>query len=99
MPLPIAHCLLGASIVAAAHPRGREPKILLAAAVLANAPDGDLVLLWVFGIRGMHRTFSHSVAGALLLTTALLMILGRRQLRAATAFGLAYLSHGLLDMV
>ena len=64
MPLPVAHGLIGASIVAALLPlsRSRIAKPLLLGAVLGISPDLDYALNW-FRISGggWHHGFTHSI--------------------------------------
>jgi len=99
--MPVAHGLVGASLVAAVLPRaGRERewrRALLAGAALANAADLDFSLVFVFGSRGWHRGFTHSLVFALAVFVCLLLALGRRRARVAVGLGLAYASHALLD--
>lgn len=97
MPLPLAHGLLGASVVAAVHPRACNWKPLLFGAILANCPDLDLLLVWGLDMRGLHRGFSHSPIFALLVTIVIWLIVGRKEWRTAMAYGLALLSHTVLD--
>ncbi len=100
MPLPVAHGLLGASLVAAVLPRvnaRRYALALSAGALLANAADLDFGLIFALHSRAWHRAFTHSLAFALLVFVLLLVALGRRRTRAAVAFGLAYASHAVLD--
>jgi membrane-bound metal-dependent hydrolase YbcI (DUF457 family) len=97
MPLPLAHGLVGATIVAAAHPEGGHWKPLLLGAALAISPDLDFALLWGLGMRGVHRTFTHSLVTALVVTAVIWLIVGRKRWRAALAYGPALASHGLLD--
>lgn len=97
--MPIAHGLLGASIVAAVHPRPSRyyGLPLLAGAVLANMPDLDFIIVFVLGSRGWHRTFSHSLLMAAVVGLFFVLVLGRKRWREATAYTLAFASHGLLD--
>lgn len=103
MPLPVAHGLVGASVAAALAPEGwmatrrRRVGVLLAGALLANAPDFDFLLAFALRSRAWHRGFTHSLAFALLSLGLLALWLGRARLREALACGLAYASHGLLD--
>jgi membrane-bound metal-dependent hydrolase YbcI (DUF457 family) len=102
MPMPVAHSLFGASLVAALLPRrvGRARYwrwALVAGAALANAADLDLLLVFAFRSRAWHRGFTHSLAFALAVFICLLLALGRARAREAAAFGLAYASHVLLD--
>lgn len=97
--MPIAHGLLGASIVAAVH---RQPSRycglpLLAGAVLANLPDLDFIIVFIVGSRGWHRTFSHSLLMAAIVGLFFILGLGRNRWREAAAYTLAFASHGLLD--
>jgi inner membrane protein len=100
MPMPIAHSLVGASLVAAVLPREGRVRYwaaLAAGAVLANAADLDFILSFLLRSRGWHRGFTHSLAFALVVFLCLFAALGRRRAREAVAFGLAYASHSLLD--
>lgn len=100
MPLPVAHALLGASLVAAVLPRTsprRYALSLAAGAVLANAADLDFGLVFALGSRAWHRGFTHSLAFALAVGLALLLSLGRRRAAKAAAYALAYASHAPLD--
>ena len=98
MPMPVAHGLVGASLVAAVLPRRPRYWVWLAAgAVLANAADLDFILSFVLRSRGWHRGFTHSLAFALVVALCLLLALGRRRARVGLALGLAYASHALLD--
>jgi len=101
MPLPVAHGLLGASVVAALAPRfsGRRGlrRYLLAGALLANAADLDFLLVFAFQSRAWHRAFTHSLFFGLLVALALVAARGLQRLRASAALGLAYASHALLD--
>ncbi|HEY8563548.1 MAG TPA: metal-dependent hydrolase [Pyrinomonadaceae bacterium] len=99
MPLPIAHGLLGASIVAAIHPNpsARSYLPLLAGVFLANAADFDFGFQVFLGLHGWHRGFTHSIGFALLVTLALAIWFGRNRLRVALAYGFAYASHCVLD--
>lgn len=99
MPLPIAHSLVGASSIVALHPKPANKYYapLLVGVVLANCPDVDFSLVFILHLRAWHRAFTHSLMFALVVGFAIFLILGRRQIRTAVAFGLAFLSHGVLD--
>jgi membrane-bound metal-dependent hydrolase YbcI (DUF457 family) len=101
MPLPIAHGLLGASIVAAVRPEptNRYFMPLFVGAILANAADFDFFLVIALHSKTWHRGFSHSILLALVLCLVFVLALGRRHLRAAIAYGLAFASHAILDYV
>jgi membrane-bound metal-dependent hydrolase YbcI (DUF457 family) len=99
MPLPVAHGLLGASIVASIHPHpsNRYFMPLLVGAFLANAADFDFFIVFALHSRTWHRGFSHSIMLALGVCLILVLSLGLGHIREAIAYGLAFASHGLLD--
>lgn len=100
MPLPIAHGLVGASAAALWRPRERlaaDWYKLALAAFLAVSPDFDFLLVWGWHMRGVHRGFTHSILMAVLVTLLMLGALGLSQMKAALAYGSAFLSHTLLD--
>ena len=102
MPLPVAHGLLGASIVAALHPeptRRFYSVPLFIGALLANAADVDFLLVLVAHSKSWHRGPTHSLIFALLACMLFALLLGKRRLREALAYGLAFASHGILDYV
>jgi membrane-bound metal-dependent hydrolase YbcI (DUF457 family) len=98
--MPVAHGLLGASLVAAVLPRvnpRRYALSLAAGALLANAADLDFGLVFALHSRAWHRGFTHSLAFALVVGLVFFVSLGRTRARRATAYGLAYASHAVLD--
>ena len=100
VPLPIAHGLVGATAVAALYPgplskRGYRP--FLIGALLANAADFDFLLVFIFHSKSWHRGFSHSLGFALLMFLMWTLLLGKRRLQAAIAYGAAFASHAILD--
>jgi membrane-bound metal-dependent hydrolase YbcI (DUF457 family) len=99
VPLPLAHSLVGAGLVAALHPRPFERKSLplFVGAALANCPDLDFAISIATHRRGWHRGFTHSIAFAFAFALCLLAALGWRRRRTAIAYGSAFASHGLLD--
>src|SRR5262245_64121660 len=100
MPMPLAHGLLGASIVAALHPRpcaNRYCLPLLAGTVIANLADLDFLLVFAFHDKTWHRGFSHSLGFSFSVCLLFILALGWRRLKEALAYGLAYTSHCLLD--
>jgi inner membrane protein len=101
MPLPVAHGLLGASIVAALHhrPTKRSCLPLLIGALLANAADLDFFLVLAFHSKTWHRGFTHSLMLALGVCLIFVLYFGRQRLREALVYALAFASHGLLDYV
>lgn len=102
MPLPVAHALVGASVVAAIqHPWASRRTYLqmLIAALLANAADLDFLLVYALGSKTWHRAFTHSFVFSLLVFVLLALCLGRRKLKTAVAYGIAFGSHAVLDFV
>ena len=101
MPLPVAHGLLGASLVAAVHPQPTKRRFipLVVGALLANAADFDFALVFILHSKAWHRGFSHSLPLALVVGLIFVLFLGRRRIRDAIAYGLAFASHGVLDYV
>ncbi len=102
MPLPVAHGLLGASIVAALHPQPTQrfsSVPLFIGALLANAADVDFLLVFVAHSKSWHRGPTHSIVFALLACLFVALLFGKRRLREALAYGLAFASHGILDYV
>jgi membrane-bound metal-dependent hydrolase YbcI (DUF457 family) len=97
MPLPIAHGLLGATLVAAVHPCIDKWKPLFLGVMLANFPDLDILILWGLNLRGIHRSFSHSLVIAIAVTLVIYFFVGRKQFKVTLAYGLAFLSHTVLD--
>ena len=102
MPLPIAHGLVGAGIAAALHKQTgslRYSVAILSGALLANAPDLDFFLVFTLHSRAWHRGFTHSLVFAGFVCLLFVLTLGRRRVRDALAYGLAYASHGILDFL
>ncbi|MBV9958826.1 MAG: metal-dependent hydrolase [Acidobacteria bacterium] len=100
MPLPISHGLVGATVVALWRPRSRvslDWPQLFCGAILAVSPDADFLLVWGFHQRGWHRSFTHSILMAVIITLLMLAMRGLLETRTALAYGTAFLSHGLLD--
>ena len=99
MPLPFAHGLVGAGVVAALHPQParRHFAPLVVGAFLANCADLDFALVALTHDRSYHRGFTHSLAFSLALCVVSLAGFGRARAREAFAYGLAYASHALLD--
>jgi inner membrane protein len=70
---------------------------LLVGAFLANAADLDFFLVFALHSRGWHRGFSHSIMFALVVGLIVTLSSGKRHIREAAAYGLAFASHGVLD--
>jgi membrane-bound metal-dependent hydrolase YbcI (DUF457 family) len=101
MPLPIAHGLVGASLVALIHPSAeiKNWKPLLWGFLLANSPDLDFAFTFLFGWRNFHRGISHSLVFAFFVGALLFVFLRRKNWRIPFAYALAFLSHTLLDFI
>lgn len=101
MSLPIAHGLIGASIVAACQPkqlRGQDWSAILLGAILAVLPDFDYLLILIFGLStSWHRGFSHSIGFGAALGILSYASVNRSQFKKAIILGIAAISHGLLD--
>lgn len=99
MPLPIAHGLIGASLVALVHPTAdiKNWKPLLYGFLLANSPDLDFAFAFLFGWTNFHRGISHSLVFALSVGALIFVVLRRENWRVPLAYALAFLSHTLLD--
>jgi inner membrane protein len=102
MPLPIAHGLLGASVVAAVLPAPvstRYLKPMLLGTFLANTPDFDFALVFLLNSDKWHRGFTHSIMFALLIAMMFIAYRGSRKFREVLAYGLAFASHFVLDFI
>jgi membrane-bound metal-dependent hydrolase YbcI (DUF457 family) len=95
VPLPVAHGLIGASIMTAALPDFapvRNWKFLLLGAAISVSPDLDY-----FVRTEWHRGFSHSLALAAVVSLICFAAAGLKNLRIAVGCAGAIFSHGLLD--
>jgi hypothetical protein len=101
MPLPVAHGLVGASIVAvmsSRDPARLEWRALSLGAVLAICPDFDVFFSVVLGFGGSwHGSFSHSITFATLVGLLVPWVLGISPVRSNLRFVAATASHGFLD--
>lgn len=100
VPLPVAHGLIGASVVAALRPAG-EPgrwKWLAFGAFLAVTPDFDFALNWLRISRGgWHHGFTHSISFALVVGLVMTIVLRQWNVRGFLLISATYVSHTLLD--
>jgi membrane-bound metal-dependent hydrolase YbcI (DUF457 family) len=71
---------------------------LLAGAFLANLADLDFILVFIFHSKSWHRGFSHSILFGLIACLILVLSLGKRHLREAIAYGLAFSFAGDLGL-
>src|SRR5262249_11712028 len=103
MPLPIAHALTGASVVAAFRAQGsfkRDWKFLLLGAFLGVMPDFDYALnLARVGSGSWHHDFTHSIFFAFLAGVLTAALIDHFTFRDAMVYFLAMLSHPLLDFL
>lgn len=99
MPLPIAHGLFGASLIALIHPSAKITnwKPLCWGFLLANSPDLDFAFAFLFGWKDFHRGISHSLVFALFVGALIFVFLRKKNWRIPLAYGFAFLSHTLLD--
>ncbi|MEZ5426654.1 MAG: metal-dependent hydrolase [Pyrinomonadaceae bacterium] len=99
MPLPISHGFLGATLVAAIHPKINKFYAfpLLIGGFLANAADFDFLFVFAAQDPSWHRAFSHSILFSGLVFFGLAAYLGKERMRESLAYGLAYFSHVWLD--
>src|SRR5690349_4456689 len=98
--LPVAHGLLGATIVASlqsARSEHRNTKDLLLGALLGISPDFDYVLNYLPGLgRGWHHGFTHSLVFGWFV--GLLVAYCRTfSWKSVMVYSLAILSHPVLD--
>jgi len=100
VPLPVAHGLIGASVVAALRPSA-EPgrwKWLAFGAFLAVTPDFDFALNWLHISRGgWHHGFTHSIPFALVVGLVMPIVLRQWNVRGFLLISATYVSHTLLD--
>jgi len=107
MPLPVAHALLGATVVEAGVPadRKRRIRLYLIGAVIAVVPDFDLFFSWILGLGNRwHGSFTHSIVFAVALGVAGAFVDrmwrgGKWDWRTAVVFSCAALSHAILDTI
>ncbi len=103
MPLPIAHALAGASVVAAFRASGslkRDWKFLLLGAFLGVMPDFDYALnLARVGVGNWHHDFTHSIFFAFLAGLVTAALTNHFNFRDAMVYFLAMLSHPVLDFL
>ncbi len=102
MPLPVAHGLIGASVVAALRPSA-EPdrwKWLALGAFLGIAPDFDFALnLLRISRGGWHHGFTHSIPFALVVGLVTILVLRQWKASSFLIVTAAYVSHTLLDFM
>ncbi len=102
MPLPVAHALLGATVVDAGFPvdRKERARLYLIGATVAVVPDFDLFFSWILGLGNLwHGGVTHSILFAVLLGLFGAFLCGMWTRRAVIVFSCAALSHGVLDMI
>lgn len=100
MPLPVAHSLVGASIVILARRRLDRYSVvpLLIGGLLGLLPDVDLLLSWGLGLgRYYHGSYTHSLLFAVAVGAGVSLLRREEQPRAIAGYIGAALSHGVLD--
>lgn len=106
MPLPVAHGIVGASVLLAAREsKDKMPlgQMLLLGVALGILPDADLVFVWLldWGTTA-HGALTHSIFFAVCVGVAVTwwQKAGRDwRLREVLKFSSAVLTHGMLDML
>ncbi len=100
MATVFTHALVGAGIAWIAPPEARRPRLVGACAILAMAPDLD-VLAFALDIPYAHplghRGLTHAPAFALLVGSLVAFGYARPRAPVALVLALAMASHGLLD--
>ena len=103
MSLPVAHGLLGATVVAAFIPNvsiKRDWRVLLTGASLAILPDIDYVFYLGLGLgETWHRTFTHSIVFAIAVGLLTAAFVRTERMRMGLVYSLVTLSHALLDIL
>ena len=103
MPLPVAHGLLGAAVVAITRKKlsfRKDWLALLLGSTLAIIPDFDLILSWVLGYSiKTHGGFTHSIVFSLAAGFMACFVMREKTVRGFTTYALATLSHGILDVI
>jgi len=102
VPLPVAHGLIGASMVAALRPANQLDgwKWLAFGAFLGIAPDFDFALNWLrVSWGGWHHGFTHSIPFAVVVGLLTIVVLRQWTARSFIVFTAAYVSHTLLDFM
>jgi membrane-bound metal-dependent hydrolase YbcI (DUF457 family) len=97
MALPLVH-----SSIAAGLARTRDPILLGSLAFLSVLPDFDFLFVWAFGgsAHTWHRTWSHSIVFALVLTLIWKHVRsGRFKAITPALFFTVLVSHCLVDLV
>ena len=100
MPLPVAHSLMGASIVILARRQLDRSSVapVLVGGGLGLLPDFDLLLSWGLGLgRNYHGSYTHSVLFAVAVGAGVSLLRREEQPRAVAGYIGAALSHGVLD--
>jgi membrane-bound metal-dependent hydrolase YbcI (DUF457 family) len=103
MPLPVAHGLVGATVVAAFRKNfsfRKDWRALSLGAFLAFIPDLDLIYSWILGhsIKS-HGGLTHSILFSVTAGFLACWLTRERNLRGFLTYTLAILSHGILDVV
>ena len=82
MPLPIAHGFIGATtvcLVARSSVEKNPTRTLVTGALLAISPDLDFLFEWVLGWQGIHRTVTHSLIFAAMVSLVLFWRVGEQR--------------------
>jgi membrane-bound metal-dependent hydrolase YbcI (DUF457 family) len=103
MPLPFAHVLVGATVVAALRENfsfRKDWRALSLGAALAVIPDFDLALSWILGYGPQtHGGFTHSILFSMAVGFLACLLMREKNFRGFVIYALAMLSHGILDVL
>jgi membrane-bound metal-dependent hydrolase YbcI (DUF457 family) len=101
MPLPVAHALIGVSLIAMFRnimPIKNSYNLMLFVAILSILPDFDYLLNWLkVSGGGWHHDFTHSIIFAFLVGIVAAALYDRFSIKNAFLFGLVVLSHTMID--
>lgn len=101
MPYPVAHGLVGGSVVAlilSTMPERRYYRNIFIGALLAVSPDMDYLLVWGFNLgEAWHRSITHSLLFAVAAGLICAALVNAATVKEAIAFVLSTASHGILD--
>jgi len=103
MPLPVAHGLVGASLVVLSRSRfslKRDWGMMAFGAALGILPDFDIFFSWVLGLGiKWHGSFTHSIFFAAAAGCVSAALRREGETRDIPVYAMATLSHGLLDAI
>lgn len=103
MSLPVLHSIVGMSIVVICYPRNslvKDWRFLLLGTGISLLPDLDYLLVYGLDMsHEYHRSFSHSIFFAFIVTLSGLMITKFTYIKKTLVCGAILLSHGIVDFL